>query len=163
MVWRLPGKCSKRLPGIKVIILSAHNDDAYVESAAKCGAVGFLLKQSSASDLCHAIREVQMGKSFFGAFYSKRLDHHKSHRGTRTGPIKMEVAELTSRELEVLQLVAEGKTNKETAAELGISIKTVEKHREHLSAKLDIHDIAGLTRYAIAAGVIESSVQLTIV
>jgi DNA-binding CsgD family transcriptional regulator len=71
--------------------------------------------------------------------------------------------ELTSREMEVLQLIAEGKANKETAAELGIGIKTVEKHREHLMEKLDIHDTAGLTRYAISAGIIESSVQLTIV
>jgi DNA-binding CsgD family transcriptional regulator len=65
--------------------------------------------------------------------------------------------------MEVLQLIAEGKANKETAAELGIGIKTVEKHREHLMQKLDIHDTAGLTRYAIGAGIIESSVQLTIV
>ena len=70
---------------------------------------------------------------------------------------------LTSREMEVLQLIAEGKANKETAAELGIGMKTVEKHREHLMEKLDIHDTAGLTRYAISAGIIESSVQLTIV
>ncbi len=72
-------------------------------------------------------------------------------------------AQLTSREMEVLQLIAEGKANKETAAELGIGIKTVEKHREHLMEKLDIHDTAGLTRYAIGAGIIESSVQLTII
>ena len=63
----------------------------------------------------------------------------------------------------MLQLIAEGKANKQIAAELGISIKTVEKHRDHLMQKLDIHDTAGLTRYAIAAGIIESSVQLTIV
>jgi DNA-binding NarL/FixJ family response regulator len=65
--------------------------------------------------------------------------------------------------MEVLQLIAEGKANKEIAAELGISMKTVEKHRGHLMARLDIHDTAGLTRYAISAGIIESSVQLTIV
>ena len=70
---------------------------------------------------------------------------------------------LSSREMEVLQLIAEGKANKETAAELGISIKTVEKHREKVMSKLDVHDTAGLTRYAISAGIIESSVQLTIV
>ena len=64
--------------------------------------------------------------------------------------------------MEVLQLIAEGKANKETAAELGIGIKTVEKHREHLMAKLDIHDTTGLTRYAISAGIIESSVQRTV-
>lgn len=69
---------------------------------------------------------------------------------------------LTSREMEVLQLIAEGKPNKETASDLGISIKTVEKHRGHLMGKLDIHDTAGLTRYAVATGIIENSVQITI-
>ena len=125
--------------------------------------MGFLLKQTSAQDLCRAIREVQTGKTFFGSFFAKRLDRHGLSTRPRAGQLKKKIAQLTPRELEVLQLVAEGKTNKETASELGISIKTVEKHREHLSAKLDLHDIAGLTRYAIAAGVIESSVQVTIV
>ncbi len=69
---------------------------------------------------------------------------------------------LTSREMEVLQLIAEGKSNKETAAELNISIKTVEKHRSSLMEKLNIHDTASLTRHAISAGIIESSVQITI-
>ena len=153
----------KEVPTAKVLILSAHNDDAYVVSATTCGAVGFLLKQTSAQDLCHAIREVQRGKTVFGSFFAKRLDRHDLQTSPRSGQLKKKIAKLTPRELEVLQLVAEGKTNKETASELSISIKTVEKHREHLSAKLDLHDIAGLTRYAIAAGVIESSVQMTIV
>jgi DNA-binding NarL/FixJ family response regulator len=81
----------------------------------------------------------------------------------RAGLLHKKAAQLTSREMEVLQLIAEGKANKETASELGISMKTVEKHRENLMSKLDIHDTAGLTRYAISAGIIESSVQLTIV
>jgi DNA-binding NarL/FixJ family response regulator len=75
---------------------------------------------------------------------------------------KKNAARLTSRELEVLQLIAEGKANKETADELQISIKTVEKHRQSVMEKLNIHDTASLTRYAIAAGIIESSVQVTI-
>jgi DNA-binding NarL/FixJ family response regulator len=77
--------------------------------------------------------------------------------------VKPNASRLTSRESEVLQLVAEGRANKQVAAELGISIKTVEKHRQHLMDKLDIHETAGLTRYAIAHGIIESSVQLTII
>ena len=81
----------------------------------------------------------------------------------REGALTRKLSQLTSREMEVLQLIAEGKANKETAAELGVGIKTVEKHREHLMQKLDIHDTAGLTRYAISSGIIESSVQLTIV
>ena len=84
-------------------------------------------------------------------------------RPHRAGLRKKKGDRLTSREVEVLQLIAEGKANKQVAAELGISIKTVEKHRQHLMEKLNIHDTAGLTRYAIAAGIIESSVQLTIV
>ncbi|MFZ2643635.1 MAG: LuxR C-terminal-related transcriptional regulator, partial [Verrucomicrobiia bacterium] len=73
------------------------------------------------------------------------------------------VARLTSREMEVLQLIAEGEPNKQVAGELGISIKTVEKHRQSLMKKLNIHDVAGLTRYAISEGIIENSIQLTIV
>jgi DNA-binding NarL/FixJ family response regulator len=151
----------KALPGTKVLILSAHSDDAYVESAIESGAAGFLVKQTSAHEVCRAIREIQKGKEFFNFSIARRLDR-LTPRATGRGGWK-KTAQLTSREMEVLQLIAEGKTNKETAAELGIGIKTVEKHRGHLMAKLDIHDTAGLTRYAIGAGIIESSVQLTIV
>jgi DNA-binding NarL/FixJ family response regulator len=152
----------KELPTAKVLILSAHNDDAYLENATRCGAAGFLLKQTSAQNLCRAIHEVQKGETFFGSLSGARLDRRRS-LDAYARPLKRNTAPLTPRELEVLQLVAEGKTNKETASELSISIKTVEKHREHLSAKLDLHEIAGLTRYAIAAGIIESSVQVTII
>jgi len=153
----------KAVPGTKVLILSAHSDDAYVQNATESGAVGFLLKQTSAHDVCRAIREVQKGKTFFSPSISKRLDRLHSPSPGRAGIVNKNGAPLTSREMAVLQLIAEGKANKETADELGISIKTVEKHRENLMAKLDIHDTAGLTRYAIGAGIIESSVQLTIV
>jgi DNA-binding NarL/FixJ family response regulator len=153
----------KSIPTTKVLILSAHNDDAYVQNATESGAVGFLLKQTSAHDVCRAIREVQEGKTFFSPSISKRLDRLHPNPADRTDLAGKKAAQLTSREMEVLQLIAEGKANKETAGELGISMKTVEKHRENLMAKLDIHDTAGLTRYAISAGIIESSVQLTIV
>jgi DNA-binding NarL/FixJ family response regulator len=153
----------KTLPATKVLILSAHNDDAYVKNATESGAVGFLLKQTSSQDVCRAIREVQKGNTFFSVSISRRLDRLNPQSPDRLRGFKKNGARLTSREMEVLQLIAEGKANKETAAELGIGIKTVEKHREHLMAKLDIHDTAGLTRYAIGAGIIESSVQLTIV
>jgi len=153
----------KELPSTKVLMLSAHSDDAYVQNATDAGAVGFLLKQTSAHDVCRAIREIQAGKTFFSPAISKRQDRLHPQALNRAGVLKKQVAQLTSREMEVLQLIAEGKANKETASELGIGIKTVEKHREHLMTKLDIHDTAGLTRYAISAGIIESSVQLTIV
>jgi DNA-binding NarL/FixJ family response regulator len=151
------------LPATKVLMLSAHSDDAYVTNATESGAVGFLLKQTSAHEVCRAIREVHKGKTFFSPSISRRLDRLHPPSPDRMGVFNKKAAQLTSRELEVLQLIAEGKANKETAAELGIGTKTVEKHREHLMEKLDIHDTAGLTRYAISAGIIESSVQLTIV
>jgi DNA-binding NarL/FixJ family response regulator len=153
----------KERPLTKILMLSAHSDDAYVTNATESGAVGFLLKQTSAHEVCHAIREVHQGKTFFSPSISKRLVHRNGKSPNHTGLLKKNNVELTSREMEVLQLIAEGKANKETAAELGIGLKTVEKHREHLMEKLDIHDTAGLTRYAISAGIIESSVQLTIV
>jgi DNA-binding NarL/FixJ family response regulator len=153
----------KEFPATKVLMLSAHSDDAYVSSATESGAVGFLLKQTSAHDVCRAIREVNNGKTFFSPSISRRQDRIHPLSSDRSGALTKKAVPLTSREMEVLQLIAEGKANKETASELGIGIKTVEKHREHVMQKLDIHDTAGLTRYAIGAGIIESSVQLTIV
>jgi DNA-binding NarL/FixJ family response regulator len=153
----------KAVPGTKVLILSAHNDDAYVKNATDSGAVGFLLKQTSAHVVCEAIREVHNGKTFFCPAVARRLRQLEGKSADRTGRPQPRNARLTSREMEVLQLIAEGKANKETAAELGISIKTVEKHREKVMSKLNIHDTAGLTRYAIGAGIVESGVQLTIV
>jgi DNA-binding NarL/FixJ family response regulator len=153
----------KNHPAAKVLMLSAHSDDAYVKNATDSGAMGFLLKQTSAHEVCRAIREVQKGKTFFSPEISRRQNRLNPQQPSRAGKFKKKIAQLTSREMEVLQLIAEGKANKESAAELGIGIKTVEKHREHLMEKLDIHDTAGLTRYAISAGIIESSVQLTIV
>ena len=151
----------KTIPGTKVLILSAHSDDAYVEQAIAFGAVGFLLKQTSSHDLSRGIREAQNGNTFFSPSIARRLHDQKMPAGGTA--LRKKVSRLSSRELEVLQLIAEGKANKQMAAELGISIKTVEKHRQNLMAKPNIHDISGLTRYAIGAGIIESSVQLTIV
>jgi DNA-binding NarL/FixJ family response regulator len=150
------------VPSTRILILSSHTDDAYIKDATQSGAVGFLLKQASAHDLSKGIREVNKGNVFFGPFIKKRLPEDERKSFDRSGRPKPRHARLTSREMEVLQLVAEGKVNKETAAELGIGIKTVESHREHLMDKLNIHDTAGLTRYAISAGIVESSVQLTI-
>src|SRR5580698_2593161 len=153
----------KAIPGARVLILSAHNDDAYVKNATESGAMGFLLKQTSSHEVCRAIREIHQGKTFFSSSISLRLNRLHSQPSGRAGRLNKKAAGLTSREMEVLQLIAEGEANKQIASKLGIGIKTVEKHREHLMQKLDIHDTAGLTRYAIGAGIMESSVQLTIV
>jgi DNA-binding NarL/FixJ family response regulator len=152
----------KALPTTKVLILSAHSDDAYVKNASESGALGFLLKQTSAHEVCRAIREVHKGMSFFSPSRPKLFDRPPSDSPEQAKLINKKIAKLTAREREVLQLIAEGEANKKIAADLSISIKTVEKHREHLMKKLDIHDTAGITRYAIGAGIIESSVQLTI-
>jgi DNA-binding NarL/FixJ family response regulator len=153
----------KAVPDAKVLILSAHSDDAYVEQAIDLGAAGYLLKQTSAHVLSEAIREVHKGGTFFSPSIAKRLRSRVRETLNGKGKPRKRTLRLSSREVEVLQQIAEGAPNKQIAEELGISIKTVEKHRDHLMQKLDIHETAGLTRYAIASGIIESSVQLTIV
>jgi len=152
-------------PETKVLVLSTHSDDAYVEMVMALGASGYLIKQSAAHVLPEAIREAHKGNTYFSPTIAKRRNQRRQkseERGTVRNS-KNEASPLSPRELEVLQLIAEGKTNKESADELRISVKTVEKHRQSLMEKLNIHDTAGLTRYAIAAGIIESSVQVTII
>jgi DNA-binding NarL/FixJ family response regulator len=150
-------------PTARVVILSAHSDDMYLECSQAAGVVGFIEKHGSAEILIQSIREVAKGSTFFSPAIVKRSRDEQNKPRDRHGLLKANSIHLTSREAEVLQLVAEGSANKQVAAELGISIKTVEKHRQHLMEKLNIHDTAGLTRYAIAVGVIECSVQLTII
>ncbi len=142
-------------PQTKVLFLSAHRSDAYIEEAIAMGAAGFLTKQASPQMLLSAIRQIKTGSPFLSPCAAGEPDDPQS---APSG--KSEHAKLTPREAEVLQLIAEGAANKQIAAELGISIKTVEKHRDHLMHKLDIHETAGLTRYAIHAGVIECSAPM---
>jgi len=153
----------ERDPGIKVLILSAHSDDAYIDRVIAVGAAGFLIKQTSAQILAKAIHDVMAGNAFYSPQVLKRVQDHYQKSDRIGGLLIKKATGLTSRELEVIQLVAEGQANKQVAAGLNISIKTVEKHRQHLMDKLNIHDTAGLTRYAISQGIIESSVQVTIV
>ncbi len=150
-------------PATHIIILSAHSDDAYVDQVMALGASGYLLKQTAFHVLPEAIRQVHQGKTCFSLAISQHRRQQKrlTHKSNTTAA-KTEAPLLTSREMEVLQLIAEGKANKETAEELHISIKTVEKHRQNLMEKLNIHDTASLTRYAIANGIIECSVKVTI-
>ena len=150
-------------PAARVIILSAHSEDVYVERMNEAGVAGFLEKQTSAEVLTKAIREVAAGRTYFSPSIARRMQAEVDKPRSRDGNVKANRNQLTARESEVLQLVAEGSANKQVAGILGISIKTVDKHRQHLMDKLNIHEIAGLTRYAIAAGVIESRVQVTIV
>ena len=155
-------KIRKLVPATKVLILSAHIDAQSVDYAIAQGADGYLIKQCSADFLSQAIREVQKGMNVYSPTIAKRIKTHADKvppRNTRRA--KNDVTQLSSREVELIQLIAEGNANKQIAVELGISIKTVEKHRQRAMEKLDIHDTAGLTRYAIAAGIIENSAPVT--
>jgi DNA-binding NarL/FixJ family response regulator len=149
----------KVLPASRVIIISANCDDSSVKGAVDAGAVGFLPKQDCAHNIGEAIRQVSRGGIYYSPSIARRFVRLNPQSRGRSGKLERRAVALTSREMEVLQLIAEGYTNKETAWDLAISIKTVEKHREQLMRKLDIHDIAGLTRHAIAAGIIECNVR----
>lgn len=149
---------SRENPNTKVLILSSYNDDEYVHQLTEAGACGYLVKQTAANDLVKAIGEAKRGNAFFSPSISKRLLDHYREAFIKGTPVSKNGDLLTSRESEVLQLIAEGKANKQIAAELCISIKTVEKHRQQVMNKLHIHEIAGLTRYAISKGIIESNV-----
>lgn len=148
------------VPDTKVIILSAHNEDAYVDRAMAFGASAYLDKLVSSHLLVDVIRKVEKGSTFICPSIARRFNNRNQKSIDRNGGSKVKNDCLSSREAEVLQLIAESKANKQIAAELGISIKTVEKHRSHLMRKLDIHDTAGLTRHAIETGIIESSVRV---
>ncbi len=143
----------KSVPSAKVIVLSTYGDDEHVQQALAAGAAAYLLKQTAAEDVVTAIREVSKGNAFFSPAIAKRLREQTTQPAAQTKPD----VELTQREAEVLQLIAEGYANKQIAAELNLSVKTVEKHRQQVMQKLDIHNIAGLVRHAAAKGIIEAN------
>jgi DNA-binding NarL/FixJ family response regulator len=144
----------KHVPSVSVLILSCYSDDEYVQGSAEAGAAGYLLKQTAVEELLSAIREASRGNSFFSPAISKRL--MENYRLSLKGPAAARPgAYLTARETQMLRFIAEGRANKQIAAEQGLSIKTVEKHRQNLMNKLKIHDIAGLTRYAISKGLVQ--------
>jgi DNA-binding NarL/FixJ family response regulator len=143
----------KAVPAAKVIVLSTYGDDEHVQQALTAGAAAYLLKQTAAEDVVTAIREVSKGNAFFSPAIAKRLREQTTQPAAQTKPN----VELTQREAEVLQLIAEGYANKQIASELNLSVKTVEKHRQQVMQKLDIHNIAGLVRHAAAKGIIEAN------
>jgi len=149
---------TKEVPSTKVIILSSYSHDEYVQQLTEAGASGYLLKQTAAPDLLKAVREAIKGNTFLSPAISRRLMDHYREMLVKGAPVKKSTNTLSSREAEVLQLIAEGKANKQIAAELNVSTKTVETHRQRLMNRLGIHDVAGLTRYAISKGIIESNV-----
>ena len=130
-----------------VILLTMHTGEHHVAAALRAGIRGYLLKSQAAEDLVHGIREVSRGRIFLSPEVSRIVVDGYLSGTTLTDP-------LAPREREVLQLVAEGKTSKEIAAQLGLSVKTAESYRTHIMEKLDIHETAGLVRYAIRRGLI---------
>ena len=140
-------------PKTEVVILSMHTDESYVMRALQAGARAYLLKDSAAGDLMGAIAAVSNGKSFFSPKVSRILAEDYVRVLKQKGAVDSYDL-LTSREREILQLLAEGKTNKEVAADLNISLYTVEAHRSHILQKLDLHNSAELVLYAVRKGII---------
>jgi len=141
------------LPKTQVVMLSMHSDEGYVLRALKAGARGYLLKDSAEADLANAIRAVVAGKSFFSPAVGKVLLEDYMRKLERTGA-EDSFDLLSPREREVLQLVAEGKSSKEIANLLGLSVYTVETHRANVMQKLNLHNIPELILYAVRKGVI---------
>jgi len=139
----------------RIIVLTAYEDDLYIQHALEAGIDGYVTKHSAAETLAKAVREVAKGQKAYSPAVKKRIPQYEKTDGGRK-LLRRKSDTLTAREIEVLQLIAEGNANKQTADKLGISIKTVEKHRQAVMNKLHIHDTAGLTRYAISAGMVES-------
>jgi DNA-binding NarL/FixJ family response regulator len=140
-------------PTVAVVILSMHADESYVMRALKAGARGYLLKDSAAADLIGAIQAISQGKSFFSPKVSRILAEDYVRVLKQKGAVDTYDL-LTSREREILQLLAEGKANKEVAATLNISPYTVETHRGHILQKLNLHNSAELVLYAVRKGII---------
>jgi len=142
-----------KIPQIAIVFLSMHSDEAYVLKALKAGARAYLLKDSAEYDLINAIRAVNEGKAFFSPAISKMLVEDYM-RQMREREVEDSYELLTTREREILQLLAEGKNNKEVATVLNLSLYTVETHRSNIFQKLNLHSGAELILYAVRKGVI---------
>lgn len=151
-------RVAQAFPRVRVIILSMHANEEYVVQALRAGATGYLLKSAVTAELELAVRAVARGEVYLSppisryviADYVRRVEGAGSPDATPPGPY----TRLTPRQREVLQLIAEGHTTKDMAQRLHISVKTVETHRTQLMKRLDIHDVAGLVRYAIRTGLL---------
>ena len=146
----------KSCPDVAVLILSMHANEEYVAQALQAGAAGYLVKNAAPSELEVAIRSAARGETYLSPAVSTRVIAEYLHRvGDSKGGQPTQTSEvLTARQREILQLIAEGHTNKEIAKMLNLSVKTVETHRTQLMDRLDIHDIPGLVRYAIRIGLV---------
>lgn len=141
----------KEFPQVRVIILSMHANEEYVLQALRTGAMGYVLKDAGIGELELAVRAIASGETYLSPAVSK---HVVADYVRRVGSESSSLEQLTSRQREILQLIAEGRTTKEIADLLYLSVKTVETHRMQLMKRLDIHDVAGLVRYAIRMGLV---------
>ncbi len=147
----------REMPKVKVLILSMHTNTEYVVRIIQSGARGFVLKEAPAEELVRAIEIVNRGDAYFSPDVA-RVALNKFVQGSGPGP---RAPSLTNREREVLTLISDGLSNKEIACRLNVGVRTVETHRERIMRKLDIHSVAGLTRYAISSGLVSLDKQLT--
>lgn len=144
-------RLAKLHPAMRVVILSMHMSEEYVLQALRAGAAGYLLKGSAVAELELAVRAVARGETYLSPAVSKSVvDQYVRRTGSASDPLDL----LTPRQREILQLVAEGHTSKDIAGKLGISYRTVETHRNQLMQRLDIHDLSGLVRFAVRAGIV---------
>lgn len=139
-------------PATRVLVVTMHESEQFVRDVLDSGARGYILKTDAATDLISALDALRQGKVYFSSTIAETL--LQSYIGDCTRPKPAPV--ISAREREIVQLVAEGKSNKEVAQELGISVKTVETHRAHIMAKLDLHSISDLVRYAIRNGILQA-------
>jgi DNA-binding NarL/FixJ family response regulator len=144
-------RVSKEFPDVRVIILSMYANEEYVREAINAGAAGYLVKRSAATELERAITAVARGEKYFSPLVSA---HVNRDRDGRLSVDRAFIERLTPRQREILQLVAERHSTKDIAGILSISVKTVETHRAQLMERLDIHDVPGLVRFAIRAGLV---------
>jgi two-component system, NarL family, nitrate/nitrite response regulator NarL len=140
----------KEAPQVKVLVLSVHSNKDYIFRVIQAGAHGYVSKEAPPEELLRAIETVHAGEPFFSEEIAKAALSEFVNSGGKKEPF----SQLTSREREVLVLIAEGKSNKEIADKLGIGVRTIETHRERIMRRLNIHSVAGLTKYAIANGLI---------
>src|SRR6185436_5244563 len=147
-------RIAREAPQTKILILSTYAHDHFLEQAMAAAVSGYLTKETAASELLKAIRTIVSGRQYFSPHMSKRLVELAPSR-LSSRRMSFSGKPLTAREAEVLQLIAEGDSNKTIAEKLRISIKTIEKHRQSVMQKLNIHETAGLTRYAINHGMIQ--------
>lgn len=143
-------KLRKEAPQVKVLILSTHSHREYVLRIVRAGARGYVLKDTAPDELVRAIQAVDVGEAFFSPPVARIALNQYVDEADQEAPL----AKLSERERQVLALIAEGKSNKEIAVALNIGVRTTETHRERIMRKLDIHSVAGLTKFAIANGIV---------